>query len=343
MNPFWEDHLRKRGVVITDAGVTDFGHPDAELAAAGAGTILCDLSHLGLIRFEGEDRSAFLQGQLTCELRDLKGRATHGGYCSAKGRLLATFLLWPGENAHLMQLPRDVQQSVQQRLAMFVLRAKVRLADVGDEAVRMGVAGPGAEAALAQSLGGGLPARPLSISKADGLTLIRLDASRFELVVPPELAPALWDRLAGAATPAGAACWEWTEIRAGIPSVTAVTREQFVPQMANLDLIGGVSFTKGCYPGQEIVARTHYLGRLKRRMLLAHLAGDAPPRPGDEIHARDTEGQAAGMVVRAAPAPGGGFDLLAVVQVSSAESGELWWKSPQGARLEPLPLPYDVQ
>lgn len=342
MNPLWHDHLLTKGVRMADGRVTDFGHPTTELAAAASGTILCDLSHLGLIRFEGEDSTGFLQGQLTCDVREIRGRAAHGGYCSAKGRLLATFLLWPAEGGYFMQLPGEIREAIQRRLSMFVLRAKVKLSDAGDGLIRMGIAGPGAGAALAAALGT-VPAAPLALEQPGSVTVIRLDASRFELIAPPDEAPALWDRLATLATPAGATGWEWLEIRAGVPAVVPATQEQFVPQMANLDSIGAVSFSKGCYPGQEIVARTHYRGTLKRRMFLCHLDADAAPRPGDEIHAPDMEGQAAGMVVRAAPAPGGGFDLLAVTQLSSAEAGELHWGSPEGPRLRLLPLPYPIR
>lgn len=339
MNPYWQDHLLARGVVTDNARLTGFGHPGTEIAAARSGTILCDLSHQGLIRFRGEERVSFLQGQLTCDVRDLAGRATYGGYCSPKGRLLATFLLWQEGESHLLQLPQEIRAAVQKRLSMFVLRAKVSLHDASDETVRLGIAGAGAEAALSACLGA-LPSRHLALARVEDVTLIRLDGARFELVLPPERAPGFWDRLAAAATPAGPACWEWLEIRAGIPAIVAATQEQFVPQMANLELVGGVSFSKGCYPGQEIVARTHYLGKPKRRMCLAHLSGEAAPRPGDEI--LDPGGQSAGMVVRAAPAPGGGFDLLAVVQVSGAQGGELRWSAADGPRLELLPLPYDI-
>ena len=341
MNPQWRDHLLSKGVVLDNARVTDFRHPAMEIADAESGTILCDLSHVGLIRFEGEDSAAFLQGQLTCDVREIQGRATHGGYCSHQGRLLATFLLWQAGAGYLMQLPEDIQEAIRQRLSRFVLRAKVRLADAGDDLIRMGIAGRDAETALAAHFGRAPPV-PMTLVRSGDETLMRLDASRFELLLPPERAPAVWDQLAAMATPAGADCWEWLEIRAGIPAVMGATQEQFVPQMTNLDLVGGVSFTKGCYPGQEIVARTHYLGRLKRRTVLAHLEGSTAPRPGDEVHAPDAGGQAAGMVLRAAPAPGGGFDLLAVVQISSAEGGDLHWKSPDGPRLTLLPLPYGL-
>ncbi|MBI2289829.1 MAG: folate-binding protein YgfZ, partial [Betaproteobacteria bacterium] len=142
------------------------------------------------------------------------------------------------------------------------------------------------------------------------------------------------------AAPVGPAVWDWLDIRAGIPFITPATQDQFVPQMANLDAIGGVSFNKGCYPGQEIVARMHYLGRLKQRMYLASVAADEAPQPGDKLYSADTGEQSCGMIVNAAAAPDGGFDMLAVMQIESAQRGEVHWKSPDGPRLKFSDLPY---
>lgn len=340
MNPLWKDRLVARCVEIRDSRVTDFGHPAAELQAAQSGTVLCDLSHLGAIRFQGDDAAVFLQAQLSCDLRRVSAMAAqYGSYCTPKGRMLALFLLWQSGGGYWMQLPLSLREPIQKRLSMFVLRSKVKITDASDAAVKLGIAGVEAQAALVRVVGS-VPAEALAVRTVEDFSVMRLDARRFEIVVPPGRAPELWDALAERATPAGASVWDWLDIRAGIPSVFPATQDRFVPQMANLELIGGVSFEKGCYPGQEIVARTHYLGRLKRRMYLAQLAADMAPAPGDELF--DPDGQANGMVVNAAPAPGGGYDLLAVVQVTSVEAGDVRWKSPEGPRLVFLPLPYPV-
>lgn len=342
MNPVWQNYLRTKNVVVHDDKVTNFGQPPADLADLSGGTVLCDLSHFGLIEVNGDDAAVFLQGQLSCDLRQVTpGQALYGGYCSPKGRLLATFLLWRSGDCFFLQLPGSLREAIERRLRMFVLRAKVKLGDASESPIRIGLAGPGAAAALTE-VAGAVPSGRLALANADDATVIRLDDQRFELAAPPERAMFLWDALARHATPAGAAAWDWHEIQAGIPAVLPATQDQFVPQMANLDLIGGVSFQKGCYPGQEIVARTHYLGRLKRRMYLAHLDSDAAPVAGDELYAPDTPGQAIGTVVNAAPAPEGGFDLLAVVQMTSAASGSLSWKGPDGPVLRLLPSPYPL-
>jgi folate-binding protein YgfZ len=170
--------------------------------------------------------------------------------------------------------------------------------------------------------------------------VIRVAEDKFVLSVAPERAADVWQALRQTAAPVGAPVWDWLRLNAGIPMIVAATQEQFVPQMVNLEVIGGVSFQKGCYPGQEIVARSQYLGKLKRRMFLAH--ADAEAAPGDSLYSADLGGQASGTVVNAAPAPTGGFDLLAVAQVESAATQPLHLKAPDGAVLHLKPLPYAI-
>ena len=148
------------------------------------------------------------------------------------------------------------------------------------------------------------------------------------------------EKLVAELKPVGTPCWEWLDIRAGIPWITAATQEQFIPQMANLELIGGVNFKKGCYPGQEIVARTQYLGKVKRRMFLANVNAAALPIAGDPLFSTDPAAQESGMIVNAQSAPDGGYDVLAVLQTSSVEAGAVHLKAPDGPPLQFLALPY---
>lgn len=329
-----------------DGEVAHFGDAADELRAAPGGTLLADLSHLGLLRFSREDAEDFLQGQLSCDVKKLgPNAAEYGSYCTAQGRMLAIFLLWRGDGAFLMQLPAEILAPIQNRLGRFVLRSKVKIENASDAWARIGLAGPGAavllaETGLADPAHGGAGSAMLPASHSQAATVIALGDGRFELVAAPEHAPALWDVLARSARAVGSGVWNWLEVRAGVPAVLAKTQEQFVPQMANLELIGGVSFQKGCYPGQEIVARTQHLGKLKRRMYLAHIASERAPAPGDELFSADLEGQASGMIVNSAPAPDGGYDVLAVIQISSAQGHAIHWNSREGAALELMPLPY---
>jgi hypothetical protein len=224
---------------------------------------------------------------------------------------------------------------------MYVLRSKVNLADLGDERVLIGVAGPQAEALVA---GLGAKVGPaMGTAGFDGGTAVRLDARRFVLAVAAGSAEGVWNKLAAGAKPAGLAAWRLTEIAAGQPRIVAATQEAFVPQMVNYELagVGGVSFQKGCYPGQEIVARTQYIGKVKRRMYRARL--DAAFPPGTDVFTPESAGQHCGALVSVAPSPEGGYESLLVVQSSGMEAGEVHVGSPDGPRVSFLPLPYAIE
>jgi tRNA-modifying protein YgfZ len=343
MTSAWQDYLIARGARIDAAAVTHFGDAAAELRAARDSGIVAPLTHLGLLGCSGEDAQAFLHGQLSNDVKQLTSeRSEYAAFCSAKGRMLANFLLWREDKVYCLQLARSMLPAMQKRLAMFVLRAKVKLVDASDSRPVLGLAGGAAVAAL-RELFAALPqeAHQVVHDPANG-TLIALPGARFQIVAEPESAKRLWDKLAAVLTPVGTPCWEWLEIRNGIPLITPATQEQFVPQMANMEMIGALNFQKGCYPGQEIIARTQYLGQLKRRMVLAHMAGDVMPQPGDELFSRAPDGQASGMVVNAQAAPDGGYDLLAVIQTASIMQTTVHFKSADGPALSVQPLPYPV-
>jgi tRNA-modifying protein YgfZ len=334
----WKNFLQSQGAVIEGSSVLHYGDPASERAASADGTIVADLSQLGVIALRGEDTATFLQGQLTNDVRTLDADAAQwSGYCSPKGRLLGNFLMWRQVEDYCLQLSGDILPGVLKRLSMFILRAKVRARDASDESVRLVVAGKQALAAVTAALGA-VPDAPMRSVAGEAGQVIRVGNDKFVLSIPPERAAAVWQVLRQSATPVGAPVWDWLRLNAGIPMIVAATQEQFVPQMVNLEAIGGVSFQKGCYPGQEIVARSQYLGKLKRRMYLAHVEAEAAP--GDPLFSADIEGQATGTVVNAAPAPGGGFDVLAVAQVASANTQTLHLKAADGAPLSLKPLPY---
>lgn len=340
MTSAWSEYLQTRGAVVVDGVVQHFGNADAELAHARDGLVLADLSHYGLIALAGEDAQTFLHGQITNDLRGLREeKAVFAGYCSAKGRLLANFLIFRRGTELYIMLPRSLREGIQKRLSMYVLRAKVKLRDASDEWIALGLSGREA-ADLVSTRFGQCPAAPMDVVHGPDGWAVRLGEHRFDVFVSPQAAPGLWQQWAGQARPVGAPAWDWLTVTAGVPVILPPTQDHFVPQMANMELLHGVSFHKGCYPGQEIVARSQYLGKLKRRMYLAHV--DAQAEAGHELYCPDLPGQACGMVVNAAPAPGGGTDLLAVMLVSSRESGKVHLGSADGPRLAFKPLPYGL-
>ncbi len=351
MNQAWQDFLTAQGALIQDSVVQHFGDAAAERITTRDDTVLCDLSQFGILRVTGEDAQGFLHNLFSSDVKSLTPqRAQYSSFNTAKGRTLATFLIWNSGTEFFLHLPHSLVAPMQKKLSMYVLRAKVKIEDVSDDVVCLGLSGPGAATLLnGKPHLGPAPTNLMSdVSHAIAAeqyaysTTLRLDASRFLIKASPQYAATLWKELTSEACPAGSPCWDWLNIRAGIPVILPPTQEEFVPQMANLDFIGHVNFKKGCYPGQEVVARMHYLGKAKRRMYLAHVEGDIAPQAGDELFSAEMEGQACGMVVNAAAAPQGGFDLLAVVQTTSLEAQTVHWKSLEGTTLEFLPLPYPL-
>jgi folate-binding protein YgfZ len=301
------------------------------------------LADTGLLRFSGPDAQTFLQGQLSCDVAALNPmQATYGSYNTPKGRMLASFVLWRVGADYFMQLPRALCEPIRKRLSMYILRSKVQAADLSDAFTLIGIAGAQAEAAVRDAFAQA-PGAALALTEIDGGWVLRLDAGRFEVIAQAEQAARLQAALGAHAEAADAAFWDLATIQAGIPVITPATQEEFVPQMANLDLIGGVSFSKGCYPGQEIVARMHYLGKLKQRMVLAHVESTPSPQPGDKLYSTELGEQAAGTVVNAAAAQNGGFDVLAVVQTSTFNANGLHLGSLVGPALQMHPLPYPLE
>ncbi len=345
MSAEWRVFLAHAGAVIEDDRVLHYGNPEAERRSAANANVLVDLSPLALLRAEGADAQNFLQGQLSNDIRLVSEvRAQLSAYCNAKGRMFAIFLIFRRtDDAYYLQLPAALAEPMLKRLRMFILRAKVKLEPADSGLARIGLSGPNADVLLTNALGNA-PANVYDSITRDDVTVIRLSGphARFELIAPQARLMPLWQALSAKAVPVGAGPWAWLDIMAGIPAILPGTVEEFVPQMANLELVGGVSFTKGCYPGQEIVARMHYLGRLKQRMFRAHVESALPPRPGTPVFAADLPGQSTGSVLDAQPAPEGGYDLLAVVHLSSREAGELHLQASDGPRLMLENLPYPL-
>lgn len=323
---------------------TEFPSLADSFAALPAAGIVTAPAGLGLIRVAGDDAASFLHTQLTNAVDDLPAdTARLAGYCSPKGRLMASFLVWRDADGIVLQLSADIQPAIQKRLSMFVLRAKARLSDLSATHRVLGVAGAGAETALRQA---GLPAPqgPLAVAHAEGVSVIRLaDAegeARWQIVAAAERADALQQALGATLSAAAPAFWDWLDVGAGIPRITAPTQEQFVPQMINFELVGGVNFRKGCYPGQEVVARSQYRGTLKRRMWRVQGEG-AVPGAAAEIFRPEDPGQPCGMIVNAAASPLGGWDGLAELKIDAA-AGALHLGAADGPALATRALPYEV-
>jgi tRNA-modifying protein YgfZ len=321
MNSNWQESLGAFGARIDNGVVTDFGDLASELVSARDETIISPLTHLGLIECAGDDAKIFLHNQLTSDINHLDpGSAQHSAWCTAKGRMLATFVLYRNESDYRALLSLDLLTAIQKRLQMYVLRSKVKITDQSGSHELIGLSGPQTELVL-QSAALPVPAKVLETAAFSNGTVIRLDNKRLVIIVSHDAASGLWKSLSSNARPVGTQVWQWLDIQAGIPLIAEATKEAFVPQMADFDKIGGVSFHKGCYPGQEVVARAQYLGKIKRHLYRLHTS-DAVTA-GTAIYVRETPEHPCGMVANAAPAPGGGYDALAVVQEEFVEVDKL--------------------
>lgn len=343
MNPQWQTFLEQHGARIDAARVADFGDPAGELRAIENSRVLCDLSHLALIDVQGEDAASFMQGQFCNDVRDVTDEHSQlNGHCTPKGRLLASFRLFRHDGHYYLRLPTALRETLSKRLRLYVLRAKVSIATAAESWAGFGFAGPDADQALHAALGA-VPAQTDAVIAAKGAIVLRVPGPqpRFEIFGESAVLQSLWSTLATGARGVGADVWSLLEIRSGLATILPQTAEAFVPQMVNLQWVGAVSFTKGCYPGQEVVARMHYLGKLKRRMYRAHITTDTTPQPGEPLYTAHAEtGQDTGMIVDAQAAPQGGYEVLAVVQCAAVELGDVRLDGPQGAVLKFLDLPY---
>ncbi|NNM81573.1 MAG: folate-binding protein YgfZ [Burkholderiales bacterium] len=282
-----------------------------------------ELSNLGFLRVSGADAAEFLQNLTSNDVRHLDdSTAQHSSLCSPKGRMLASFLLFRMGGDYILLLPAEMVEKVKKRLSMYILRSKVSIEEATLAAT--GVSGTGFPQ--------GLPEKRLEVGKTSSGIAIRLSESRILFVSESGEGSAENKTFGTADLP----YWERLEILEGIPTIFPETEGLFVPQMVNFELIGGVSFQKGCYPGQEVVTRTHFLGKVKRRMVLAHVDSAIPPSPGEEIYCGE---DATGTVARCAADPRGGHDLLAVIQMENRE-GDLHLKS--GDKLTLLQMPYSL-
>ena len=290
---------------------------------------IAPLSHLGVIRVEGEDAAKFLHGQLTQDFALLgMDQARLAAFLSAKGRMQASFIGFKRSATEvLLVCSSDLLPPTLKRLSMFVLRAKAKLTDATHDFALYGLAGDAVP-------GGSQPAW----AKAD------VGAASVVHLYPADGQPrALWVAPVSEPAPPGALLapdlWRWSEVKSGVATLTTPVAEAFVPQMLNYESVGGVNFKKGCYPGQEVVARSQFRGTLKRRAYVAHAAADVVV--GAEVFSTADLEQPCGTVVQVAPAPDGGFDAIVSLQISAAqEATSLQVGATDGVALSLLPLPY---
>jgi len=294
--------------------------------------VLAELSHEGIIRVEGKDALSFLQGQLTCDVREITSNQSRlGAWCTAKGRVKVIFRVIFRKDGFELALPAELVKNTLNELQQYIFRSKVTLAEVSNKVARIGCAGHTIRTVLPNFFSN-LPESHDQVTQQGELVLLRRQGilPTFEIWGELENVKKAWEALKPNATSVGFSHWSILEVLSGAPIITQATMEAFSPHMLNLPELGAVSFRKGCYVGQEIVARTQYLGKSKRRLYLASVKGT--PQPGDPLWVPGGEESAAGQVVNVAPFDEGKCWVLVVhsaeaplvgVRLGSREGPEL--------------------
>jgi len=344
MNEIWKEFLAAKGARLEQGSVANFDSIESELQAAATADVICDLSHLDCLQVTGDDAETFLLNQFSNDIQQLdESHSQLTTYCNPKGRMFALFRVYRIENGYRLLSDPGIGSSLQARLKMFVMRSKVEIENQSDQFVTLGLSGDNVRSLLSDVMQTELTGEKDQLVHAGPLTVIGQygNRERFLLIGEAEKLKDAWLKLADKCKPVGRTAWEWLDIQAGLPSIHPQTSEEFIPQMLNLDVLDALNFKKGCYPGQEIIARMKYLGKLKQRMFSGHADGPVPA-PGDALFAAGFGTQSAGTIVSAAPSPDGGFDCLFIAQLKVVGTEPLHIGSIDGLELSLRELPYEV-
>ena len=336
MQDEWQSFLTQQSANVVDGLVNDFGNPQTEHLHANAENIITDLSNLNVLEVSGKDAGEFLHGQLSSDVAALAEHEMQlSSWCNIKGRVIASFLLYRSHDCFYLLLDKDLSDSVTKRLQMFVLRAEVSVSDRSDELIRIGIRGESLHKRVQQIL-------DTDPSEAPGI-LLRLQDTipRSIILCSLDHAIYLWQQLSAQGNCVGTHHWARYNIEAGIAWVGKAGSEEFLPQSLNLDLLGGLSFEKGCYPGQEIIARMHFRGKLKQRLFLTTVAVNEPAATGSKLYTVDVK-QRIGMVVNASLASDQGCIMLVVLELEYADNVHIHLGTEDGPALELHALPYSL-
>lgn len=341
MNQAWKSFLYTRGAVVIDDNQVSF-NKNVALDTPW----ICSLSDIGVISFTGSDSSAFLQGQITCDIDQVTDSQTSlGAYCNPKGRATAIFRIIKAGQSFYWLLPSVLIPGVIKKLRMYVLRSKVLIENVSDYWCILGISAPSSMFSAFDPENNKQPSEEGSVRVSNNMLVIKPSSfsDRLLILADAKRAEHLWIDFVNSKgyMESDSAFWKEMDLKNGIPSLTKETSEQFIPQMLNLDLLGGISFSKGCYTGQEIIARTHNLGKLKRRMFLAccesteKFAANTPIYDGDA-----PTGQSVGHVIAVSELNLTSNLMLVVLQISIRDHDNIRIQNPAGKRLKIIKLPY---
>ncbi len=345
MNNNWKNYLLQSGAKQDNNTLFTFNEGFSDTQPANNSDIICDLSHFSSVVVAGEDAAEFIQGQFTNDVYKVdENHSQLSGFCNNKGRMIANFRLFQHQQNYFISIRNDLVKDSISHLQNYILRAQVAIQDISEQLIHLGISGKNADSLLSPFIEK-LKATADSVSYNDNYIIIRVpgELPRYEIFCSIEYAKTLWETVAKKVTVVNSACWDYLNIKNGLAFIDSNTSEEFVPQMANMDLINAISFEKGCYTGQEIVARTHYLGKQKRRTYRIKITSDTEPKAGEQLAtASSTENQYTGTLITVHPTAENEYEALAVIQIKSAEEEKLKLKEAD-AEITLLELPYSLK
>ncbi len=335
----WHDFLAANDAHLVDGIAESFGESRNDYPTINSA--ICDLADQGILAVAGPDAQKFLQGQSTPDFDKLSpGSVTPGAICNPKGRMLTSFYASMKTNDEvLLSMHRALVASTSAALEKYAVFFKTTLTDASDVWHQFGVFGPEATAALRPAFQE-IPAPNQAVADTEGNMLLALGPELFIVLAQADRAPEMWAKLTQSLQPAGLPLWSRQMIMSGLALVTPTLTEQFIPQMFNLQAIGGVSFKKGCYTGQEVVARMQYLGQLKRRTYIVRIRSERIPPPGSPIENID-DGKSLGTVILAAPIDARDVIMLVVLREAALEEDRLAFDG-QALAFAVQDLPYEI-
>lgn len=319
----WRAFLQSQGAQFELENVLDFGHPEQEAAAAANADILAALPFLSVLKITGTDAAAFLHGQFTSDINRLaEGEVQLSAWCNPKGQIIANFIISRTVNEYILLLPKQMSTTFARRLGMYVLRSDVTV-QICDESIQcIGVKQAGDQPAVADNLEQVLPQ---ATAGQNDLTWLPVPGNRNRVIItaPEHILRNAWPKLSPAFTPVGSHHWQLFDILDGLPWILEATTEAFLPQYLNLDRLQAVSFSKGCFPGQEVIARLQHRGKVKQQLVILNVENESPIHPGDKVYASDIE-RSIGTVLNTATHPDEGSYALAVMDVNYGDAEQLY-------------------
>ncbi len=345
MNSDWKNYLLSKGAQLSEHDEIQFKEEKTSNNESECQNIICDLSHFSTLVIAGDDAANFMQGQFTNDvLLVSEDKSQINAFCNKKGRMIANFRLFKNKQNYFLTVKSDLVDKSIEHLQDYIVRSHVAIQDISEQLIHIGISGDSCAELLSPFISD-IKQEIDSISSNEDYIVLCVPGlkPRYEIFCSPEHAETLWESISTQASVVNSSSWNYLNIQSGLPFIDASTSEEFVPQMANMELINGVSFTKGCFTGQEIVARMHYLGKLKKRCYKINIATESKPENGDKLFAENARaGQNTGMIIQVERNPEAGFDALAVIQTADIESA-LFLNDATGAAVIVKELPYSIE